>query len=836
MLPPMLEPDPPAPPIQPDTPPPAQVYPLPSARKVVASGLQLALAATGDLRRASIYIGLLVLGSFGPAIIAILLIIGRLGDQAGDALGAVFFGKSYGAPPQPALEAALLVVAIEAFVGVALFLTISIDAQIMAIAILGGRASERPLRLWEAIIRARQTFWRMAGAGAVVGVVSLLAQGFLTSALGGYSRSVDAASITAGILATIVVAPLAYVASSIVLGDVGAMESLSRSWRLFKARRLLAVVVVLFTFVTSAIQLFALSSGLDLVIRASELLHVSLTEGALAFGIAIVLILAAVVAYGSLTFTIGAIVAAPQVAGFLGLTFFSGGLDRARVEGPKPPRAFRYVSRPMAIAMVALAGIVALEIPAINSIPTPPRSAMLELVREKAAAESNLIEVSGYPAILDDRPGDVTGPVVEDGRVAADLDQVALGGGLLAHQFQHRAAWRRGDRVDRRDLQRDDPRERDHRDGHGAADVAEGARRLGALHAGAVEPAGEKRQPEETRHLRRRDDRADREGQAPVRHDRREDEDDRDAECQRALGQRDMEQLRGANHEVQPGAQREELDRRGDEREQHDHDREQPPRLEEPPRARQRLHGADVAKHDAAGHVGERRHDDRGEDPGCDARGVHAARVAAERACQEALREQADHADDRTRAGHPPEGLARADDRLPEPQRALARAAAEDRDRHDLGVDRDREEQRHADESLDRDDEQRRLEGRLGRRPVALAEEDGSQRVAGLVAEPPDDQQNGDDRGPERPEDQQADVDRGPAEIAGGGQRELESRRDDLSSARQRVDLGGRRRVRLDGRCGWIGLEHRRQHRDCRCLSSLAPRLVGSPVSRETGI
>ena len=430
MLPPMLEPDPSAPPIEPETAPiepetapidretPAidpetprapQAYTLPTARKVVASGLLLALDSTGDLRRASIYIGLLVLGSFGPAIIAILLIIGRLGDQAGETLGAVFFGQGYGAPPQPALEAALLVVAIEALVGFALFLTISIDAQIMAIAILGGRASQRPLRLWEAIIRARQTFWRMAGAGAVVGVVSLLAQGFLASALGGYSRSVDAASITAGILATIVVAPLAYVASSIVLGDVGAMESLSRSWRLFKARPLLAVVVVLFTFVTSAIQLFALSSGLDLVIRASELLHVSLTEGALAFGTAIVLTLAAVVAYGSLTFTIGAIVAAPQVAGFLGLTFFSGGLDRARVEGAKPPRGFRYVSRPMAIAMVALAGIVGLEIPAINSIPTPPPSATPDLERETSAAESDLIDATGSPSALGDRPGDGTG-------------------------------------------------------------------------------------------------------------------------------------------------------------------------------------------------------------------------------------------------------------------------------------------------------------------------------------------------------------------------------------------------------------------------------------------
>jgi len=386
-----------------------RTYALPTARRVVSSGLQLALASTGDLRRASIYIGLLVLGAFGPAIVALLLIVGRLGDQAGDALSAIFLGSSYGARPQPALEAALLVVALEALVGVALFFTISIDAQVMGISILGGRASERPLRLWEAIVRARQTFWRMAGAGTLVGFVSLLIQGLVVTALGGLSRSAEAADIAAAIIATLVIAPLAYVSTSIVLGDVGAMDALSRSWRLFKARRLLAVVVVLFTLVTAAIQLFALSAGLDLVVRASELLHVSLTEGALAFTAAVVLILAAVVAYGSLTFTIGAVVSAPQVTGFLGLTFFSGGLDKARGDGPRPPRGFRYVSRPMAISMVALAGIVALEIPAINSIPQPPASSMLALVRTTAESESGLIDVNGYPDVVDDASGDGTG-------------------------------------------------------------------------------------------------------------------------------------------------------------------------------------------------------------------------------------------------------------------------------------------------------------------------------------------------------------------------------------------------------------------------------------------
>ena len=420
------QPEPPAPPEASEAPPgPAdstdqpgsapdaiRPYALPTARLVVSSGLQLALASTGDLRRASIYIGLLVLGAFGPAIIALLLIVGRLGDRAGEALGTVFFGQAFGARPQPALEAALLVVAIEALIGVALFFAISIDAQVMAISILGGRAGERPLRLWEAILRARQTFWPMAGAGTLVGFISLLIQGLLGTAVGGLSQSAEAADVVAAVIATFVIAPLAYVSTSIVLGDVGAMEALSRSWRLFKARRMLAVVVVLFTLVTAAIQLFALGAGLDLVVRASEVLHVSLTEGAFAFTAAVVLILAAIVAYGSLTFTIGAVVSAPQVTGFLGLTYFSGGLDKARGDAAKPPRGFRYVSRPMAISMVALAGIVGLEIPAINAIPAAPTSAIVELIRGEAAAESGLIDVYGYPEIIEDPGGDVIGNAV----------------------------------------------------------------------------------------------------------------------------------------------------------------------------------------------------------------------------------------------------------------------------------------------------------------------------------------------------------------------------------------------------------------------------------------
>ena len=72
----------------------------------------------------------------------------------------------------PEIVEPLLVIYFLVMVGLLLLVTISIDAQGIAIALLGGIASDRPLRLQEAVVRARQVFWRLAGAGFRVGGVS----------------------------------------------------------------------------------------------------------------------------------------------------------------------------------------------------------------------------------------------------------------------------------------------------------------------------------------------------------------------------------------------------------------------------------------------------------------------------------------------------------------------------------------------------------------------------------------------------------------------------------------------------------------------------------------
>ena len=321
---------------------------------MVGAGFQLVLEASGSIRRASIYVGLLALGAFGPTVLLILLALDRLlGDSTIlDRLTSDPTGLIMERPEllEPLLRIELLLVA-----GVFLLVAISIDAQAIAISILGGRAGDRPLRLREAVTRARQTFWRLAGAGLFVGIASgavalIVAAPFL--------RPFDSnwgIQFIGSMVGALVVTPFAFASTGIVLGDVDATEALRRSFALFRLRPQIAFVVTMFTLVTAAIQSFALGASLDVVVRAGELMHLDVTRGGLDLAVTGLIVLAFIVAFGSLTFTIASIVAAPQVAAFLGLTYFSEGLDKARAAPGAEPARFRWVSIPMLLAMLAIA-------------------------------------------------------------------------------------------------------------------------------------------------------------------------------------------------------------------------------------------------------------------------------------------------------------------------------------------------------------------------------------------------------------------------------------------------------------------------------------------------
>jgi hypothetical protein len=383
-------------------------YELPTARSVVSAGLQLALASTVPIRRASIYIGLLSLGAFGPA--AILLLVG-LARLLGDPVTAAVLKSDDPTQlflEQPALAGPLTLIYAVGIVGLILIVAISIDAKAIAIAMLGGTAAENPVTLPEAIARARQTFWRLLGSGLLVGVVStaislVLAWPFLRP----FDSNQGVTFITS-MIGTLVVTPYAYASAGIVLGDAGAIDTLRRSMALFRARPRVALVVTLFTLVSAAIQTFALSGGADLAYRVATFFHIG--QGAGSLILPGILVLAFIVAFGSLTCTIAAIVAAPQVAAFLGLTFYSAGLDRARAVSATPARRIRWVTVPMTVVMVGLALVAVFGVGSINGFRPQAPSPATSFLRDAAAEQGASTTALGVNTGLEDEAGDVRGP------------------------------------------------------------------------------------------------------------------------------------------------------------------------------------------------------------------------------------------------------------------------------------------------------------------------------------------------------------------------------------------------------------------------------------------
>ena len=435
MLPPMLEPDalapdrPPylpfaayAPPsmLVPSVPSWTRAYELPSARKVVSAGLQLALASSVTIRRASIYIGLLSLGAFGPAAILLLIGLARLLNDPATARTLTGGDPTLIFFEQPELAGPLSLLYVVGIVGFVLLVAISIDAQAIAISLLGASASERPMRLSEALTRARQVFWRLVGSGIIVGLASAIISFAIALPFLRPFDTNQGITFIASMVAALAVSPFAFAATGIVLGDAGAIETLRRSVRLFRARPRIGLVVTLFTLVTAAIQTLALSAGADIAFRVADFFH--LGEGGAVLILPGILVLAFIVAFGSLTFTIAAIVAAPQVSAFLGLTFYSAGLDKARSPADGPPRRVRWVSIPMSIVMVGLALVVALSIPTIASFKPRAASPALAFLRPEVEVHRAFLIPEGEPIVTEDPPGDQGSGAPADGDIlAADL-------------------------------------------------------------------------------------------------------------------------------------------------------------------------------------------------------------------------------------------------------------------------------------------------------------------------------------------------------------------------------------------------------------------------------
>lgn len=362
----------PEPTIAPD----AAMRTLPGARSLIAAGFDLLRESRTQLTRTSLYIGLLTLLTVGPAVCLLIYFVIQAPDLFTDFIGL----DPADVPPEP--PTGLVMVALAFLFAVPALVAISIEAELMAVAILAGRRVGRPVSMEEALHRSRQTFWRVVVSSMVVGGATFVIILVLGEAFGpAMVRSTELNTLTSAILGIVFGLPFAYSITGITLGDAGPIQTLGRSIRLARARPMLALVIALFTTAVGVINTFALAAGGDTLVRIAEILHLDFQSGPLLTILSVVLVLAGVVALGSLVFTISAVTTAPQVVAFLGLTHVSAGLDRARLVPSAPPAPASVVAAPASVDATG-AGTDA-------EPPPPAESAWLQAAKAAAAREAS---------------------------------------------------------------------------------------------------------------------------------------------------------------------------------------------------------------------------------------------------------------------------------------------------------------------------------------------------------------------------------------------------------------------------------------------------------------
>ena len=283
-------------------------------RQLVGQAFDLLTRSDSGLRSASFYIGLLLLVTVAPVV----MLVG-VGASLAEPLFEPFLDSSLNAP--------IVVTTCIAFLG---YMTASTEARTLAVAVIGGRAEHRPLRLRESIAIARHRFWRVLGANLLVGLVT----GFLANLvqvlfiffMGNRAEINFGVSLVVGTLAS---APFAYVVAGIVLGEVGVFEAVQRSFRLARTRTRLALVIALFGILSQFIVLFGVSIGGDVVIRVVD--GAGIAES-FPPALVIPLVAALVFAFGTLLFLVESITAAPAVFAFEALTHYTHGLETGRKE------------------------------------------------------------------------------------------------------------------------------------------------------------------------------------------------------------------------------------------------------------------------------------------------------------------------------------------------------------------------------------------------------------------------------------------------------------------------------------------------------------------------
>ena len=355
---PPIEPPPPAdagPRIEPAPPP---IPAVESTRRLLGASFDLLTLASDDMRRASFYIGAITLITLGPLALAAWASEVASIHRTEREMRSILLGGAAGWYGVLATLAGLgLLVA-------------AVESRAMAASILGGRYAGRPVDVRAALARSRMAFWRVVAVSLIVGIPVLIVQQVLGLAFeAAFGPQTDLSIVASTLAAGLVGAPLAYLLTGVVLGDVPPVEATRRSFRVFRARKAAAALVAVFETIAVLLVSLGLGVGLDLALKVFGALGLGPDSGPLGLTLVTLGVVAAVFALGTLIYTALAISIAPQVVMFVGLTHATFGLDHVRPGGDRDPaaarpgaRRFRWLTIPMliglAIGAVALAGFL----------------------------------------------------------------------------------------------------------------------------------------------------------------------------------------------------------------------------------------------------------------------------------------------------------------------------------------------------------------------------------------------------------------------------------------------------------------------------------------------
>lgn len=322
--------------------------PVESTRRLLGASFDLLTRTSDEMRRASFYIGFIVLGTVGPfavASFALEVVSIHHTRRQMEGMLASGLGGWYG------------ILGTIAALGL---LVAAVESEAIAAATLGGRVSGRSVTTHAALERSRTVFWRVILGSVIVSIPTGIAQvaigAVFVAVLG---PQTDVSVLTSGLAAVLVGAPLAYVLSGVVLGDVTPFEATRRSFRVFKARKAAAALVAVFAAIAYVLVLLGLSAGLDVALRIFDALGLGADSGPAGLSLVVVGIGIGVFAFGTLIYTALAISIAPQIVMFVGLTRATFGLDHVLPGGDRDPlaprpgrRRFRWLTRPMLASVI----------------------------------------------------------------------------------------------------------------------------------------------------------------------------------------------------------------------------------------------------------------------------------------------------------------------------------------------------------------------------------------------------------------------------------------------------------------------------------------------------